>query len=125
MTKEKVIRIKPYPIPVSLGKIGQAEGAAAQIGQIVKLTEFGFLFTSTTGYLYRAGHKYNCTFELPAMHVEISGPIKVVKTYQDVGQYAHKSAEKALLVEVHFVSLAPENKVHISDYLRLIKQVVK
>ena len=120
MSTEHVIKVKPYPIKAKLIK---AEASFA--AEILKLTEHGYLMKSQSGHLYRVGQIYTVQFEVPGTHADVKCDAKVIKTYQDLGQYISKSAEKALMVEMHFIQLPPPASKAIKDFLRHIRQTHK
>lgn len=107
-------RISPYPFSVDLLKV---EGQPALKGQIVKLTDVGFLMKVDTLNFYRISEKYQLSFILPVMEVPVRSQGKVVKTYDGLEQFKKESSKKQYLVEIHFIELPSNAKTSINNYL--------
>lgn len=112
--KNDVVRISPYPFGVDLLKM---EGQPPMKGQVVKLTEIGFLMKVDTLNFYKVSEKYQLNFVLPVMEVSIRSQGKVVKTYDGIEQFNKETNKKQYLVEIHFIELPSNAKTSISNYL--------
>lgn len=103
--KPNVKRVSPYPINTQIFK---AEGQPPTKGQIVKLTERGFLMKVDAGHFFKVAENYRAEFELPADHHTVKSQTVVVKTYDTVDSH---------LIEMHFKDLTPKDRGHINTYL--------
>lgn len=127
----QIKKVKAYPIAV------QFKTATAVLpGQIVKLTQNGFLAEVGATSL-QPGEKFECTFELPVMHHLVTEPVVMIKFYT---QWAGKSqtpnpatsaphAEVGAtghgvlhLIEAHFTSLGETNHLKITSFLQTIQK---
>ena len=108
----EIKKVAPYPIAIDLFK----EDAPTPFkGQIVKMTEIGFLMKVEQN-VFKVGGTYDILFELPVVKSEIHGQARVIKTYDSLdGNKA--SMTKMYTVEMHFKGLDDEQKRAIGSYL--------
>lgn len=107
----QVRKISPYPIEVAVIK----EGPPAQ-GQIMKLTDVGFLMKVPSTQFYKVGENCQVQFELPVVHETVKAQCKVVKTYDSIEKAGGVQA-KVRTIEMHFKTLAEGDRLHILNYL--------
>jgi hypothetical protein len=109
----EVQKVAPYPIDVSVMK---TEGEPLVLGQIVKLTEIGFLMKVDASQFYRVGESRVVQFSLPVIGTLVSASVVVVKTYGDLaGPGASKVTSRT--IEMHFRNLSAAHKAQIETYL--------
>jgi len=109
----QVKRVAPYPISVQINK---GEGQPFMHGQIVKMTEIGFLMQTDLTHFYKVSEIYNFYFQFPVINKEIRTPGVVVKTY-DAMEIIGKSQTKMRTIEIHFKALSDSDRVHLNTYL--------
>jgi hypothetical protein len=114
MSAPKVKHVAPYPIAI---RIMKAEGQPPLLGNIVKITEFGFLMKVDGSQLYKVGDECKVSFELPAIHQVITTDTKVMKTYDGYEISGTKSKVKINTIEMHFKTLSGEHRKHLENYL--------
>lgn len=101
-----ISKIPPYPIPVEIFKI---EGKPPLKGNIVKMTQIGFLMRVETLHFYKVGETFHLQFQLPVVSTVVRCEGQVVKTYDAV--------EKLYTVEIHFKNILGREKMAIKSYL--------
>jgi hypothetical protein len=134
----RIKKVNAYPFAVQI-----KFETSASVGQIVKLTQSGFLAEISLNAL-QPGEKFECTFELPVSHAVITEPCVLIKLYNQWGAGEKTSATgteaKApaapppvvsagvstpaaaglsiqRLAEVHFVNLKQDNWKKITAFL--------
>lgn len=117
----KIRRATPYPIDVLITK---ADNPAPFKGQILKLTEFGFLMRVEFSNLYLVGENCQIQFVIPDDGWTIVSPAKVIKTY-DAMTVIGKNSIKTRTVEMHFKDLPPAERSKIKSYLVKTDQKIK
>lgn len=108
-----VRKVAPYPFGIQITK---AEGQPFQKGQVVKMTELGFLMKVDGKQFYKVGDSYQVRFELPAIHQSVSAAVRVIKTY-DAMEMIDGAQVKINTIEMHFKNLSDSNRKHIHSYL--------
>ena len=117
---ENSVKVAPYPIAVSIVRV---EGAPHLTGQILKLTEVGFLMKVDESQFYKVAENIQqLSFELPVLGFRIRAPGKVVKTYDAVESMTKEGIKKMKTIEVHFMNLSDENRRNIHSFLVKIGQ---
>jgi hypothetical protein len=134
----RIKKVSAYPFAVQI----KLE-TSASVGQIVKLTQSGFLAEISISTL-QPGEKFECTFELPVSHAVITEPCVLIKLYNQWGAGGKTSATVTeaqapaqpppvvsagvstpaaaglsiqRLAEVHFVNLKQDNWKKITTFL--------
>lgn len=114
-----VKKVSPYPIPLQLNLV---EGQPPFKGNIVKLTDFGFLMQCDQKHYYRVTEVYVVQFLIPVFDRAIKAKAKVVKTYDTLKTEGGKDLSKILTVEMHFVDLTASQKESIHQFTAKIGQ---
>jgi hypothetical protein len=109
----EVRKVAPYPFAV---QITRGEGQPFMMGQIVKMTEIGFLMKVDGNQYYKVGEVYTVYFELPATRDDVSSAAKVIKTYDAVEIIAGQKI-KIHTIEMHFKEIPDKERRHIHSYL--------
>lgn len=113
--KVHVKKVAPYPIEVQITQ-GEAQGQPPKTGQIVKMTEIGFIMMTDAAHYYKITEVYNFYFEFPVINQAINTSGIVVKTY-DRMQVGGKDQVKSLMVEIHFKALSATDRALLNTYL--------
>jgi hypothetical protein len=108
-----VKKVAAYPIEVSILK---SEGPGTLKGQIVKLTDIGFLMKVDAAQFYKVGESYQVLFALPLDSENIKVEVKVIKTY-DTMEVVGKNQVKNKTIEMHFKNIAVTDRSNINSYL--------
>lgn len=145
----KVKKVKAYPIPTQIKGVPGNESFAT-VGQIHKLALTGFL-CEVPPLSHQPGDKFVVAFELPAVHLQVTETIVMVKLYnqwagmkaapggsetaaapgasqsQGQGQNAApapgaSSSSVQQLAEYHFVNLSLAGKESILKFLKLMSK---
>ena len=139
----RIKKVSAYPFPVQI-----KFETSASTGQIVKLTQSGFLAEISLNAV-QPGEKFECTFELPVSHALIVEPCVLIKLYNQWGPGAKPAAGTAptpppsaapvtpsagvatpasagltiqRLAEVHFQDLKQENWKKITAFLNSLNK---
>ena len=112
-------KIAPYPIPAQVTK---AQGQPIFKADIVKLTDFGFLAKVDVTHFYKVGENYEIQFSIPVTLESISGPVKVMKTYDAIESIVGSEKLKMYTVEMHFTQISETQRRHILSFLIKIGQ---
>ena len=111
----KGVKIVPaYPIHV---EIVQAEGTPPLTGQILKLTEIGFLMRVNTSHFYKVGESYTIQFEIPVVGFPVATVVRVIKTYDAMEAVNKKQTTKTYTIEMHFKALPTQDRLNINNFL--------
>lgn len=108
-----VKKVAAYPIEVFIVK---SESTAAVVGQIVRLTDLGFLVKVDINQFYKVGESYQVVFVLPVVGVEVAANTRVVKTYDGLDVVDNKQV-KSRTIEMHFKNLNSIDIASINSYL--------
>lgn len=113
-----ISKIPPYPIPIEISHI---EEKPPLKGNIVKMTEIGFLMKVETIHFYKVGEILKIQFKLPVVNTVVRCEGKVVKTYDAidsiVDNVVSRTVEKLYTVEIHFRNIMEKEKASIISYL--------
>lgn len=104
---------QPYPIPVSLLT---AASPTPVKGDILKLTNAGFLVQVATLQNWQTGDRAQAQFSLPGVTGAFDEAMKVIKAYLKWGQSAEGKV-KVQIFEMHFLSLAASKKSVIDQFV--------
>ncbi|PIS11692.1 MAG: hypothetical protein COT73_02645 [Bdellovibrio sp. CG10_big_fil_rev_8_21_14_0_10_47_8] len=114
-----VKKVAPYPFSVV---ITDKNGGAPLRGQVVKLTDFGFLMKVEALHFYQVGQNYHVEFSIPVMHMDVLADVKVMKTYDAFEAVSKVEKAKLYTVEMHFLNLPTDKKQGILQFLQKIGQ---
>ena len=114
-----VQKVKPYPFDIEILK---AEGTPPIKGIVLKLTQIGFIMRTSQDHHFVVADMHKARFELPNLNVGFNEAVKVIKTYDTVGEVKGKTLIKSYLVEMHFLSLSSKKNKDILSFLRMIRQ---
>ena len=109
-----VKKVAPYPIHI---EIAQAEGIPPLNGQILKLTDVGFLMRVYTAHFYKVGENYSVYFEIPVVGFPVEAVARVIKTYDAMEATAKNQTTKMYTIEMHFKALPSQDRLNINNFL--------
>ena len=119
MTNVRVVKKQPYPFSALIVK---TPGAPPLRGQILKVTDIGFLIEVGSEHFFKVGDNHSVEFDVPSTHVTVEAPIKVIKTYDMMTVQEAGAIGKVYTVEMHFRSLEDDEKNAIHHFLKKIGQ---
>ncbi len=115
-----VRKVAPYPIDVEISKV---EGQPVPLqGQILKLTDVGFLMKVNATHFYKVGENYSIYFEIPVVGFPVETIVRVVKTYDAMEVVTKNQKTKMYTIEMHFKNLPSQDKTNINSFLVKIGQ---
>ncbi len=85
-------------------------------GEILKLTNLGFLVQVATPQNWQTGDRMQVQFELPGVARDYDEPVKVIKAYLKWVQGPSEKL-KVQIFEMHFLSLAASKKLVIDQFV--------
>ena len=115
----QVKRVQPYPFTVEIIK---AEGTPPIQGHIHKLTDIGFLMRTVGDHHFKVGDNHQARFSLPVIEKFFNEPIKIIKTYDSIGDVQDKELKKNFTIEMHFRSLPEKKREEILKFIQHIGQ---
>ncbi|MFN7729677.1 MAG: hypothetical protein ACK5P7_11020 [Bdellovibrio sp.] len=71
---------------------------------------------------FKVGGNYQARFSLPVFEKYFDVPIKIVKTYDAIGELQDKELKKSFTVEMHFRSLPQKKREEILNFIQHIGQ---
>lgn len=103
-----------YPIATSL--LTPASPTPIK-GEILKLTNLGFLVQVVTPQNWQTGDRAQVQFQLPGVARDYDEPVKVIKAYLKWAQSEGAEKVKVQIFEMHFLSLAASKKLVIDQFV--------
>lgn len=110
---ERVVKVKPYPFPITLHS-----GVQPSQAEVLRLAQHGAVVKLST-QLLMVGTEFLVEFETPVLKQEFKILCKVIKTYDR----ASVSGPPERLAEIHFKGIDSNVTKQIYKFLVTIRQV--